>query len=85
MAAQFGCSKEKRSNCPLVTLGWVMDGCMESGFPLSSQAFPGNASEPVTFSRMLAGLRHNNPLPAIPLRIVMNAALASNDNIILAD
>jgi len=58
---------------------------MESGFQLSSQAFPGNASELATLSRMLAGLRHNNPLPATPPRIVMNSGLASNDNIILAD
>jgi transposase len=31
---QFGRSKEKRSDCPLVTLGLVLDG---EGFPLSSQ------------------------------------------------
>lgn len=32
--AQFGRSKEKRSDCPLVTLGLVLDG---DGFPLGSQ------------------------------------------------
>ncbi|MCK5191015.1 MAG: hypothetical protein KAR12_13270, partial [Methylococcales bacterium] len=43
--AQFGRSKEKRSDCPLVTMGLVLDG---EGFPLTSQVFPGNASEPAT-------------------------------------
>jgi transposase len=76
--AQFGRSKEKRSDCPLVTLGLVLDG---DGFPLSSQIFPGNASEPATLARMLDGLRHNNPPDATPPLIVMDAGLASNDNI----
>ena len=40
--AQRGRSKEKRTDCPLVTLGLVLDG---SGFPRKSQIFPGNASE----------------------------------------
>ena len=52
--AQFGRSKEKRSDCPLVTLGLVLDG---DGFPLSSQVFPGNASEPATLALMLGGLQ----------------------------
>jgi hypothetical protein len=34
--AQFGRSKEKRSDCPLVTLGLILDG---DGFPLSSRYF----------------------------------------------
>jgi len=51
--AKFGRSKEKRKDCPLVTLGLVLDG---DGFPLSSQVFPGNASEPATLAVMLDGL-----------------------------
>ena len=35
--AKRGRSKEKRSDCPLVTLGLVLDG---SGFPRKSQVFP---------------------------------------------
>jgi hypothetical protein len=57
--AQFGRSKEKRSDCPLVTLGLVLDG---DGFPLGSQVFPGNASEPATLKTLLEGLQGNNPL-----------------------
>jgi transposase len=56
----------------------VLDG---DGFPLSSQLFPGNASRPATLARMLDGLRHNHPLPATLPLIVMDAGLASNDNI----
>nr|WP_221894428.1 hypothetical protein [Bathymodiolus japonicus methanotrophic gill symbiont] len=52
--AKFGRSKEKRTDCPLVTLGLVLDG---GGFPLSSQVFPGNASEPATLKLMLDELR----------------------------
>ncbi len=77
--AQFGRSKEKRSDCPLVTLGLVLDG---EGFPLSSQVFPGNASEPGTLELMLDGLQKKQPLPQVtkPV-IIMDAGIASADNI----
>ena len=76
--AQFGRSKEKRSDCPLVTLGLVLDG---NGFPLSSQVFPGNASEPATLSLMLGGLQGKNPLAGEKPVIIMDAGIASADNI----
>ena len=77
--AQFGRSKEKRSDCPLVTLGLVLDG---EGFPLSSQVFPGNASEPATLALMLDGLQIRNPLSqATKPVIIMDAGIASQDNI----
>ena len=41
-AAQYGRSKEKRSDCPLVTLRLVVNG---RGFPRQSQMFPGNVSD----------------------------------------
>jgi hypothetical protein len=50
--ARRGRSKEKRSDCPLVTLGLVLDG---SGFVRRSQTFAGNVSEPGTLAGMLAG------------------------------
>jgi len=40
--AKRGRSKEKRKDCPLVTLGLVLDG---SGFVRSSQTFAGNIAE----------------------------------------
>jgi transposase len=76
--AQFGRSKEKRSDCPLVTLGLVLDG---NGFPLSSQVFPGNASEPATLALMLDGLHGKNPLPGDKPVIIMDAGIASAENI----
>ena len=77
--AQFGRSKEKRSDCPLVTLGLVLDG---EGFPLSSQVFPGNASEPGTLELMLDGLQEKDPFPQVtkPV-IIMDAGIASAENI----
>jgi len=71
--AKRGRSKEKRSDCPLVTLGLVLDG---SGFPRHSQIFPGNASEPQTLADMLTGL-HARP----GTTVVLDAGLASEDNI----
>lgn len=51
--AARGRSKEKRSDCPLVTLAVVLDG---SGFVRRSRVFAGNASEPQTLQEMLADL-----------------------------
>jgi transposase len=76
--AQFGRSKEKRSDCPLVTLGLVLDG---DGFPLGSQVFPGNASEPATLALMLGGLQGKTPLSCEKPVIIMDAGIASASNI----
>jgi hypothetical protein len=51
--AARGRSKEKRSDCPLVTLGVVCDG---SGFIRRSRVFAGNAVECRTLEEMLMGL-----------------------------
>lgn len=51
--AARGRSKEKRSDCPLVTLGVVCDG---SGFIRRSRVFAGNAVECRTLEEMLVGL-----------------------------
>jgi len=48
--AQWGRSKEKRSDCPLVTLGLVID---ELGFPKASTIFKGNVYEADTLLKML--------------------------------
>ena len=52
--AAYGHSKEKRSDCPLVTLALVLDG---SGFSRRSRIFPGNVSEPATLQQMIDDLR----------------------------
>ena len=51
--AARGRSKEKRSDCPLVTLGVVCDG---SGFIRRSRVFAGNAVECRTLEEMLTAL-----------------------------
>lgn len=71
--AARGRSKEKRSDCPLVTLAVVLDG---SGFVRRSRVFAGNASEPQTLQEMLAGL-------AAPkgAAVVMDAGIATEANL----
>lgn len=71
--AKRGRSKEKRSDCPLVTLGLVLDG---SGFPRKSQVFPGNASEPQTLQTMLQDLA-GKPGSTV----ILDAGIASEENI----
>ncbi|TXK95367.1 transposase, partial [Methylococcaceae bacterium CS5] len=71
--AKRGRSKEKRSDCPLVTLGLVLDG---SGFPRKSQIFPGNASEPQTLQIMLEGLEGRTGST-----VILDAGIASEENI----
>ncbi|MCP4342612.1 MAG: IS1634 family transposase [Desulfobulbaceae bacterium] len=71
--AKRGRSKEKRSDCPLVTLGLVLDG---SGFPRKSQVFPGNASEPQTLQTMLETLS-GQPGSTV----ILDAGIASEENI----
>ena len=71
--ARHGRSKEKRSDCPLVTLGLVLDG---SGFVRRSRTFAGNVSEGTTLERMLTGL--NAPTGAM---VIMDAGIATEANL----
>jgi transposase len=71
--ARRGRSKEKRTDCPLVTLGLVLDG---SGFVRRSQTFAGNVSEAGTLETMLQDL--NAPHGAL---VVMDAGIATEANI----
>ena len=71
--AKRGHSKEKRSDCPLVTLAMALDG---SGFPRRSRVFAGNASEPATMKDMLTGL--GAPRGAT---VVMDAGIATEANL----
>lgn len=71
--AARGHSKEKRSDCPLVTLGLVLDG---SGFVRRSRMFEGNVSEAVTLEEMLSGL--DAPREAM---VIMDRGIATEANI----
>lgn len=85
---KHGKSKEKRSDCPLVTLALVLDS---SGFPKRSEIFAGNVSEPTTLEEMISNLNkpseskvkdnqmelfeNKNPV------IVMDAGIATDENV----
>ena len=74
--AKFGKSKERRSDCPLVTLGLVLDG---DGFSKRSRVFEGNVSEGKTLEKMLLGLQ-KEPSLIKPL-IIIDAGIATEDNL----
>ncbi len=71
--AKHGRSKEKRSDCPLVTLGLVLDG---NGFVRRSKTFEGNVSEGTTLACMLTGL--DAPKGAM---VIMDAGIATEANL----
>lgn len=72
--AKRGRSKEKRNDCPLVTLGLVLD---VSGFPKRSRMFAGNVSEATTLQKMRADL---GALPGAT--VVMDAGIATEANLV---
>ena len=75
---RFGRSKQKRSDCPLVSLALALDG---SGFPRRCEILPGNVSEPGTLQPVLerldAGRSEDAPRPTV----VMDCGLASEENL----
>ena len=71
--AQRGHSKEKRSDCPLLTLGLVLDG---GGFVQRSRVFAGNVKEDRTLAGMLSALE------APPgARVVMDRGIATEEQV----
>ncbi len=71
--ARRGHSKEKRSDCPLLTLGLMLD---VSGFVRRSQVFTGNAVECRTLAGILGGLS------ASPgALVVMDRGIATEENL----
>lgn len=71
--ARRGRSKEKRTDCPLITLGLVLDG---SGFVRRSRTFAGNVAEGMTLPEMLNGL--DAPAGAL---VIMDAGIATQANL----
>ena len=74
--AQRGRSKEKRKDCPLITLGLVIN---EHGFITRSSFLPGNISEPGTLQQAIDMLSSSEDL--FKPTIVMDAGIASEDNL----
>ena len=74
--ASHGVSKEKRSDCPLVTMGLVMN---EYGFLNRTAILPGNASEPKTLEEMIESLSVHQSL--FKPTIILDAGIATKDNL----
>lgn len=74
--AKHGRSKEKRSDCPLVTMGLVLD---EQGFPKRSKFFSGNVGEPITLESIIRALSNKKKVQPI---VVMDAGLATEKNLL---
>lgn len=70
--AHKGRSKEKRSDCQLISLGLLLDS---SGFPKKSKILPGNISEAGTLKDMLSSLGDSRPT------VIMDAGIATQDNL----
>ncbi len=74
--AIHGVSKEKRTDCPLVTMGLVMN---EHGFLHRTSILPGNASEPKTLEEMIEKLSSHESL--FKPTIILDAGIATKDNL----
>jgi hypothetical protein len=77
--AQFGRSKERRSDCKLVTLALVVDSL---GFPKESHLLAGNVSEPGTLAAMLASIQALGQSTE-KKTLVIDAGIATEENIAL--
>ena len=75
--AKHGLSKEKRTDCPLVTLGLVVD---EHGFPIRSRILEGNISEAKTLQEAVEILNDSEDL--IKPTLVMDAGIATEENLL---
>ncbi len=69
---RYGRSKQKRNDCPLVTLALTLDG---SGFPRSAEILPGNVGEPGTLKQAIENLKGATPT------VIMDAGIATEKNI----
>jgi len=78
--ARYAKSKEKRNDCPLVTLALVLD---MQGFPKKTRIYEGNISEPKTLERMIRGLsgQDTDENSLLKPTIVLDAGIATEDNI----
>lgn len=82
--AARGRSKEKRSDCPLIALALVVD---QRGFPVYSQIYPGNQSEPITLQAVLTRLEESLPplLKEEKPMLVMDRGIATKENLRLME
>lgn len=78
--AAHGKCKSKRTDCPIVTLALVVDNF---GFPVFSQIYSGNQSEPETLEDIITKLMdtQQNLFQGTKPTIVMDRGIATIDNI----
>jgi transposase len=79
--AHRGKCKSKRSDCPLVTLAVLVD---QQGFPILSQMYKGNQSEPETLDSVIIRIEEElfgNQISFIKPTFVMDRGIATSDNI----
>jgi hypothetical protein len=79
--AKRGKSKQHRMDCPLVTLALAVDSY---GFPLFTQIYEGNQSEPATLADVLKRLKADGGdlfAPSKPT-LIMDRGIATADNLI---
>ena len=76
---QFGRSKQRRNDCPLITLGLMLD---ESGFPRACEFLPGNVTEVDTLKDALGrfeaqghGTEGDKPT------VIMDAGISAQENL----
>jgi transposase len=76
--AKYGKSKEKRLDCPLITLALVVDG---SGFPKRSCILEGNIGEAGTLWNILEKLDIADSSADHPRTVVIDAGVATEENL----
>lgn len=80
--ARRGRSKQKRNDCPLLTLALVIDS---EGFPKASRVLEGNISEPGTLEKFIKDLK-SEPQGQLsmltePATLVFDAGVGTRDNL----
>lgn len=77
-----GHSKEKRTDCPLVTLALLVDSM---GFPIFSKIYDGNKGEPSTLDDVLNELEKDTKKIIFSTKpiLIMDRGIATKDNITL--
>ena len=74
---RFGRSKQKRSDCPLVSLALALDG---AGFPRRCEILAGNVSEPGTLRDALERLAGAEGRERAKPTVILDAGIASEAN-----
>jgi hypothetical protein len=71
-------SKEKRSDCPIITLALTIDA---DGFPKKSEVLKGNISEPSTLKSVIENLKGDNENKLFAKTIVLDAGIGTEENL----